>query len=334
MAAKFVIKKASDGQFYFNLKAGNGETILTSERYRAKLAATNGIESVKKNALFDERYERKIDKSGHPRFNLKAGNHEIIGSSESYSSEAARNHGIDTVKKAAPFAKVEDETSPKVLRRYTDIPALIYLLTKKKITFLDPQNWDDKNDSFYIAEYGRAKGLRSVLAICFSQSPETYHHWRVFGGGSSGVCIQFDQTKLLTCLSKNPKIICRQVEYLRLQTIRKGTKQLDVTSLPFVKRWSFQPEQEYRAILECPSLERALDVDLPLNCIDRIIFNPWLTPTLFDTLRETVLSIRECSGLQIDRTSLIDSEEWKQFGRECVERYRTDTKSSDRDDDL
>lgn len=111
MAGKFVIKKSSDGQFFFNLKAGNGETILTSELYKAKASALNGVESVKKNAPLDERYERKTDKSGHPRFNLKAANGEVIGSSESYSSESAREHGIESVKTNAPTATVDDETA-------------------------------------------------------------------------------------------------------------------------------------------------------------------------------------------------------------------------------
>ena len=110
MAGKFVVKKSSDGQFRFVLKAGNGETILTSELYKAKASALNGIESVKKNAPIDARYEKKVDKAGHPRFNLKAANHEIIGSSESYNSEAARDHGIESVKANAPDAVVVDET--------------------------------------------------------------------------------------------------------------------------------------------------------------------------------------------------------------------------------
>ena len=110
MAAKFVIKKSSDGQFRFNLKAGNGETILTSELYKAKASALNGIASVKKNAPLDQRYERKMDKAGHPRFNLKAANGEIIGASESYSSESSREGGIDSVKASAPGAVTEDET--------------------------------------------------------------------------------------------------------------------------------------------------------------------------------------------------------------------------------
>ena len=110
MAGKFHLKKSSDGQFRFVLKAGNGETILTSELYKQKASAINGIESVKMNAPLDERYERKVDKAGHPRFNLKAGNHEIIGTSEGYNSEAARDNGIESVKKNAPEAVVVDDT--------------------------------------------------------------------------------------------------------------------------------------------------------------------------------------------------------------------------------
>ena len=111
MSGKFVLKKSSDGQFRFVLKAGNGETILTSELYKAKTSALNGIESVRKNAAIDERYEKKVDKAGHPRFNMKAANHEVIGTSESYNSEASRDNGIASVKANAATAPVEDETS-------------------------------------------------------------------------------------------------------------------------------------------------------------------------------------------------------------------------------
>jgi uncharacterized protein YegP (UPF0339 family) len=111
MAAKFEIKKSSDGEFHFHLKAGNGEIILTSELYKTKASALNGIESVKKNAPLDERYERKVDKAGKPRFNLKAANHEIIGSSQAYHSEEAREHGIAAVKADAPTATVDDQAA-------------------------------------------------------------------------------------------------------------------------------------------------------------------------------------------------------------------------------
>ncbi|MDQ1087904.1 YegP family protein [Siphonobacter sp. SORGH_AS_1065] len=106
---KFVIKNRRNGELQFDLKAGNGQTILTSEGYTTKTACLNGIESVKKNASDDSKYERKTSSNGKPYFNLKAGNGQIIGSSEMYESEAGRENGIESVKKNAPDASVEED---------------------------------------------------------------------------------------------------------------------------------------------------------------------------------------------------------------------------------
>jgi uncharacterized protein len=110
MSAKFEITKSSNGEFHFHLKAGNGEIILTSQLYKSKAAALNGVESVRANAPHEERYERKEDHSGHPRFNLKAANHEVIGSSQAYHSTESRERGIASVKADAAKADVVDTT--------------------------------------------------------------------------------------------------------------------------------------------------------------------------------------------------------------------------------
>ena len=111
MAGTFELKKAKDGQFYFHLKASNGQIILSSEMYKEKTSAENGIASVKKNAAADANYERKDSKNGQFLFNLKAANHQIIGTSETYRSTESRDHGIDSVKANAPSAPVHDETA-------------------------------------------------------------------------------------------------------------------------------------------------------------------------------------------------------------------------------
>lgn len=110
MAGKFVLSKGTSGKYHFVLKAGNGETILSSQHYDAKVGAEGGIASVKVNAPLDERYERKLAADGSRMFNLKASNGQIIGTSEMYTSAAARETGIASVKTNAPDAKVVDET--------------------------------------------------------------------------------------------------------------------------------------------------------------------------------------------------------------------------------
>lgn len=106
---KFVIKTATNGQHYFNLKAGNGQTILSSEMYTTKAACTNGIESVKRNASIDARYERKKSTNGKHYFNLKASNGQVIGNSELYETSGGMEAGIASVKANAGDASVTEE---------------------------------------------------------------------------------------------------------------------------------------------------------------------------------------------------------------------------------
>lgn len=110
MAGKFVVDKRSNGEFQFNLKAGNGQVILTSEGYAAKASCLNGVDSVRKNSQDEARYERKTASNGKPFFNLTATNGQVIGSSQMYADEAGRDNGIASVKSNAPGAELADET--------------------------------------------------------------------------------------------------------------------------------------------------------------------------------------------------------------------------------
>ncbi|WP_435751886.1 YegP family protein [Thauera sp. AutoDN2] len=111
MAGKFEVYKDQAGEFRFRLKAANGQVILASEGYKAKASCLNGVESVKNNAPDDTKYERKESQSGKPMFNLRAMNGQVIGTSQLYESVAARENGIESVKKNAPEAAVEDATT-------------------------------------------------------------------------------------------------------------------------------------------------------------------------------------------------------------------------------
>ncbi|HSY68937.1 MAG TPA: YegP family protein [Edaphobacter sp.] len=111
MVGKFELKTAKDGEFFFHLKAANGQIVLASEMYKGKSSAENGIESVKKNASKDANYERKDTKNGHFMFNLKAANHLVIGTSQTYKTAESRNEGIASVKANAPSAPIVDETA-------------------------------------------------------------------------------------------------------------------------------------------------------------------------------------------------------------------------------
>ena len=118
---KFVITTTKNGEFTFNLKATNGQVILTaSESYSSGDGVKGGIESVQKNALahvedqtvenFETlthpKYEVYQDKAGEYRFRLKAKNGQNIGKSEGYKTKASCLNGIESVGKNAPEAEI------------------------------------------------------------------------------------------------------------------------------------------------------------------------------------------------------------------------------------
>jgi hypothetical protein len=199
------------------------------------------------------------------------------------------------------------------LRRYTNIPALIYLLRERKITLLDPASWDDKNDSYFLSLYQQKKDLKSVLALCFTPAFETYHHWRVFAGGSSGACISFDQAKLLKAVKKQVGVTAKAVRYLTLANIRD--MKVKTAALPFLKRSAYEDEREFRIIHESSTNQyNSLDVTIPLACIERITLSPWIPAALSDHVKSTIKEIDGCGSMKVYRSTLISNENWKALG--------------------
>ena len=111
MAAKYVLKQSQNGQFFFNLLAANGQAILSSEMYEAKVGAMKGIESVRKNGVLESRFDKLTAKNDAPYFTLKASNGQIIGQSEMYTTSSARDNGMASVMKNAAEAVLDDQSA-------------------------------------------------------------------------------------------------------------------------------------------------------------------------------------------------------------------------------
>lgn len=202
-------------------------------------------------------------------------------------------------------------TLPK-LNRYTTLPIALDMLTKKRITLLSPKTWEDWNDAYYLERYRQELRFESVLAICFSMSSETFHHWRIFSHGASGVCIEFDRAMLLQSIQgaagfRSSEVIYRYIAH-------HGGNRPDIKRWPFMKRYAFRAEEEYRIIYE--SNKESLPVkhvDIDLSAIRMVTLSPWLPESVADSVVDLIKSIDGCGPLNVNRSSLIDNTTWRKW---------------------
>jgi hypothetical protein len=197
----------------------------------------------------------------------------------------------------------------QTLRRYTDLTAAIDLLARKSLTLLDPATWDDRNDSYFLRYYKENSVNRSVLALCLSTVGETYHHWRVFCPHPSGVCIEFNRSRLLEALIEVPGFRHRHVEYMTLEKIAAAKQPLDL--LPFIKRYAFRHEEEYRLIYETAEVKATHSLSIPIGAIEGITLSPWMPQPLLESVRHALQAIKGCDAIRVTRSELISNQLWQ-----------------------
>jgi hypothetical protein len=175
-------------------------------------------------------------------------------------------------------------------------------------------NWNDRNDAFSLKIYKERKNLKTLLALCFTKSTETYHHWHVFAGDSSGVRIVFNEELLLRCFDKSKSFQYSPVKYYSLEKLRIEPPSVD--TLPFIKRVGYSDENEFRVIYKNKSSEIfAKNVPIPIHAIDKIYLNPWMPSGLIESFKDIVCNIVGCERLQtkIVASTLISSMKWKEL---------------------
>ena len=161
-------------------------------------------------------------------------------------------------------------------------------------------------------QYREKKKLKSVCAICFTGANETYHHWRVFSHGNSGVCVTFVFDKLCAHLGKDPGIAAGEVKYHRIDALEAKPPKID--SLPFVKRYPYRDEREYRFVYS-----DAIDkiqfkrIAVPLSSVFKVTLSPWLPKVQFDSIKSAIRSVKDCEKIVVRRTGMLETERWKRI---------------------
>lgn len=205
----------------------------------------------------------------------------------------------------------------KYVRRYTTLSSAIDTLREQRLVLLNPSKWDDTNDVYFMELYKAHKKAEAVLALCCTKAAETYHHWRVFTQGIEGICIELYRDKLAASLIS--PVIEGSVDYLLVSELAALTPVVDADRLPFIKRNGFSDEREWRIITTSSEVaKQAQDVPIRLDMIRRIILNPWMPPSLANSVRKTIKSIRDCEKLKVESSRLTNSPSWKAAGKKLV----------------
>jgi len=196
------------------------------------------------------------------------------------------------------------------IKRYTELPYVLQILTDKSIFLCNPDAWDDKNDSHYMKVYKEKKKLNTVLAVCLTSAEQTYHHWRIFTHGSSGACIHFKNDGFHNWLKTENTINSRDIIYKTLPSLKKNPPKLE--DLPFIKRGAYKHESEFRLLFEHKTESHDIKkVNFPIRMIERILINPWLPIETVNVLRSIINKIPDCERLIVERATIINSAEWK-----------------------
>lgn len=199
------------------------------------------------------------------------------------------------------------------LRRYTELPFAIDYLHTRELALPSPRTWDDRNDAYYIERYAAATECPHTYALCLTEASETYHHWRVFSHGTSGVCMEFKKELLMQQVAKVEGLRAEPVRYRTLPQLRERKPTLP--ELPFLKRHAFADEAEFRLFLALPEpAQGPFRMPLPLSALHRITLSPWLPKTVADRCKALMKSIEGCRSVKIYRSSLVENEEWKRLG--------------------
>jgi len=224
--------------------------------------------------------------------------------------EAALRYAIELIDDTR-FMKADN-----FLNRYTSIPVLLDILLKERLVLLDPSTWEDKNDSYYLLRYQNKKCLKTLLAICFTSSRETSHHWKVYANSISGVCIEIDRAELIKIVEQHKDFKYRDVEYPPIKTLTN--KKPNVEDMPFIKRYPFKDEKEFRIIYESADAKHSTyELKINLAIIKKITFSPIIPLPIFETIKELIEKNIDCKGIVLNRSSLLENEQWKKIADEA-----------------
>jgi hypothetical protein len=195
------------------------------------------------------------------------------------------------------------------LRRYMQLPQALHILSKRCLNLGNTRYWEDRSEAAIFEKYRIEKKLKGVLALCFTESPETNHHWKIYADGVSGVCIEFDKAGLIKAFNRaKERLQHGSVEYVKIKDADNYCGRID--RWPFVKRLPFKDEKEYRVIYDDPDGIKFFELGFELHYVNQIHLSPWIQRNVYESIEALIRGIPGCDDMQISRTTLLENQRW------------------------
>jgi hypothetical protein len=211
-------------------------------------------------------------------------------------------------------------------RRYTTLPYLLDMLREKRLPLLDPASWDDKNDAQNLVTYKKKKGFKSVLALCIADAPEAYQHWKIYANNSSGVCIEFHRENLINKFNNQHGFLHGCVRYVLLKELRQCPPSVD--DLPFIKRFAYQDESEYRFIFTSSEEKKKEEkkkieyISIDINDIKQIVINPWVESPVYKSMELAIAKTPGWEKVNMRQSTVTKNDAWMRMCSRAVEGAR------------
>jgi len=217
---------------------------------------------------------------------------------------------------------------PKRLHRYTSIKNLMELIKLNKLTLVNPEkwlslSWSDKNDALNLQLYEKQKKT-NIYALCFTQEEESHFYWDSVGGGSVECRITFDGQMLIEKLN-NSGVRWGLINYFKIPELKKviQDKKLQLNDVPFVKRWPYRQEKEFRIIWEGKKQKDSIKIiTVDHDAVKSIAINDRISDEKFNAIKEEIKSIKNFKPDRLSRVTVHQNSLWLKYLQEGISNLR------------